>query len=144
MRPDARVVLVEATRRKAAFLGLAIRDLGLANVVVLNARAEQLGHDPDHRERYDAVTARALAPLRVLVEYALPLLRIGGVAIFPKGAGAEVEVRAAADVLERLGGQAEMHVASSHHASPVVIVSKFASTPEEFPRRPGVPSRRPL
>lgn len=144
MRPDARVVLVEAARRKAAFLELAVRDLGLANAVVLNARAEQLGRDPDHRERYDAVTARALAPLRVLVEYALPLLRVGGVAIFPKGAGAADEVSAAADVLGRLGGRAETSPASSDHTSPVVIVQKTAPTPGEYPRRPGVPSRWPL
>jgi 16S rRNA (guanine527-N7)-methyltransferase len=144
MRAGVWIVLVEASRRKAAFLELAVRDLGLANVAVLNARAEEVGRDPDHRERYDAVTARALAPLRVLVEYALPLLRVGGVAVFPKGAGAADEVAAAADVLRILGGRAETEPPSRPQGSPVVVIRKTAPTPPEFPRRPGIPVRRPV
>lgn len=144
MRSSVQVVLLEALRRKAAFLELAIREVGLPNVTVLNARAEDIGRDPEHRQHYDAVTARALAPLRVLVEYALPLLRVGGVAVFPKGAGAADEVDAAAKALRVLGAQAEAHGSLSRRASPVVVVRKIAPTPPEYPRRPGVPSRRPL
>jgi len=144
LRPSAQVVLLEASRKKAAFLELASRELGLANVTVLNARAETLGRDPDHREHYDAVTARALAPLRVLVEYALPLLRMGGVAVFPKGVKAAAEVAAAAKALTILGGQAETRGSLSRNSSPSVVVRKIAPTPPEFSRRPGVPPRRPL
>lgn len=144
MRPGARVVLVEAARRKAAFLELAVRDLGLANVAVLNVRAEALGRVPEHREQYEVVTARAVAPLRVLAEYALPLLRIGGVGVFPKGAGAADEAAAAAHVLRLLGGRAETQPSSFRHAWTTVLVWKVAPTPLEYPRRPGVPSRRPL
>ncbi len=144
MRPGVRVVLVEASRRKAAFLELAVRDLRLANVAVLNARAEEVGRDPDHRERYDAVTAQAVAALRVLVEYALPLLRMGGVAVFPKGAAAAGEAAAAAPVLRLLGGQAEMQPPLGRRGMPVVVVRKTAPTPLEFPRRSGVPVRRPI
>jgi 16S rRNA (guanine527-N7)-methyltransferase len=144
MRPSLRVALVEASRKKAAFLELAVRDLGLAHTVVLHARAEDLGHDPDHRERYDVATAQALAPLRVLAEYALPLLRTGGVAVFPKGAGAADEAAGAADVFRILGGYVETQAASSNNVSSVIVVRKTRPTPLEFPRRPGVPSRRPL
>ena len=144
MRPGARVVLAEAARRKAAFLELAVRNLGLANVSVLNMRAEALGRVPEHREQYEVVTARAVAPLRVLAEYALPLVRIGGVGVFPKGAGAADEVAAAAHVLGLLGGRAETRPSSSRREWTTVLVWKVSPTPLEYPRRPGVPSRRPL
>jgi 16S rRNA (guanine527-N7)-methyltransferase len=144
LRPRLRVLLTEAARKKAGFLEIVIRDLRLSNVEVVNTRAEALGRAPEHRERYDAVTARALAPLRVLVEYALPLLRPGGLAVFPKGQGAAAEVAGASHALRLIGGQAEVHPAPSPYVSPVILVRKLATTPPEYPRRPGVPSRRPL
>ncbi len=144
-RPHARVVLVEASRGKAGFLEIVIRDLALANAEVLNVRAETLGRSPEHRERYDAVTARAVAPLRVLVEYALPLLRIGGVGVFPKGDSAVDEAAAAAAAVRLLGGAIEVRRAPSPAVSTtVVVIRKVAPTPPAYPRRPGVPSRRPL
>ena len=145
VRPEVHVVLVEASRSKAGFLQVAVRELALENAEVVHGRAEALGHDPRHRERYDVVTARALAPLRVLVEYALPLLTIGGVGVFPKGRAAAEEVSAASRALRLLGGEADVRmVASDHEQSPVIVVRKVAPTPSEYPRRPGVPSRRPL
>ena len=87
LRPLARIVLVEASRKKAGFLEIAVRELALSNADVVCARAEALGREPAHRARYDVVTARALADLRVLAEYALPLLRVGGIGVFPKGPG---------------------------------------------------------
>lgn len=143
-RPRARVVLVEPSQRRAGFLEIVLRDLELRNAEVVSARAEALGRAPEHRERYDAVTARALAPVRVLVEYALPLLRIGGAAVFPKGRAAAGEVAAAARALRRLGGAAEVYPSASPRVSPIVVVRKIAPTPPEYPRRAGVPARRPL
>jgi 16S rRNA (guanine527-N7)-methyltransferase len=144
LRPGLRIVLVEASRRKAGFLGVVVRELRLSNTEVVNARAEVLGRDPGHREAYDAVVARALAPLPVLVEYALPLLRLGGLAVFPKGAAASDEVISASDALRILGGASEVRPAPSPRTSPVILVRKIAPTPAAFPRRPGVPERRPL
>ncbi len=143
-RPRARVVLVEPSQKRAGFLEIVLRDLQLANAEVVSARAETLGRTPEHRERYDAVTARALAPLRVLVEYALPLLRLGGVAVFSKGKGASGEVAAASAALRLLGGTAEVHPATTPRTSPVVVIRKVGPTPSAYPRRPGVPGRRPL
>jgi len=142
--PHARIVLVEASRKRAGFLQIVLRDLALANAEVMNTRAEVLGRMLEHRGRYDAVTARAVAPLRILVEYALPLLRIGGVALFPKGAGAATELAAAAGALRLLGGEAAIRPAASAAVSSVIVVRKVAPTPAEYPRRPGTPSRRPL
>lgn len=144
MRPRLRVVLTDAARKKAAFLEIAARDLGLDNVDVVQARAEDLGRNPAHRDRYDAVTARALAPVRVLAEYALPLLRLGGGAVLPKGRGAPDEVRAAARALQVLGGEAAVHAPPADVCSPVVVIRKIAPTPAAYPRRAGVPQRRPL
>lgn len=145
VRPEAHVVLVDASRNKAGFLQVVVRELALENAEVVHGRAEVLGHDPRHRERYDAVTARALAPLRVLVEYALPLLKVGGIGVFPKGRSAEQEVTAASRSLRLLGGEAEVRmVASAEQESPVIVVRKVTSTPPAYPRRPGVPSRHPL
>ncbi len=143
-RPRAHVVLVEPSQKRAGFLEIVIRELRLANAEVWSERAEVLGRDPQHRGRYDAVTARALAPVRVLAEYALPFLRLDGVAVFPKGRAAAAEVQAAAAALRILGGAAEVHPAMSPRASPVVVVRKVAPTPEQYPRRPGAPGRRPL
>jgi len=142
-RPDVCVVLVEASRKKAGFLEVVLRELELANAEVLQTRAETLGRSPAHRGRHDAVTARALASIPVLAEYALPLLRIGGVAVFLKGSGAAVQARRAAGAVAILGGevQAEDPVLAPR---PLVVLRKVAPTPERYPRRPGVPARRPL
>ncbi len=144
MRPRLRVMLADSTRKKAAFLEIVVRELALPNVDVTQVRAEDLGRDAAHRGRCDAVPARALAPVRVLAEYALPRLRIGGSAVVPKGRGARDEVRAAARALHLLGGEAELHEPSTTFCSPVVVLRKTAPTPLVYPRRAGTPQRRPL
>jgi len=144
MRPRLRVVLTDAARKKAAFLEIAARGLALDNVDVVQARAEDFGRDPAHRGRYDVVTARALAPVRVLAEYALPLLRLGGEAVLAKGRGAHDEVRAAARAVELLGGEAAVQPPRAKMCSPVVVIRKIAPTPAAYPRRAGIPQRRPL
>ena len=144
VRPGVRLTLVDASRKKAGFLEVALRDLGLVNAEVLHARAETLGRAPAHRERYDAVTARALAELSVLAEYALPLLRIGGVAVLPKGPGAAAEVARAAGVVALLGGEGRVEVSPRPSGPHLIILRKIAPTPDRYPRRPGVPARRPL
>jgi 16S rRNA (guanine527-N7)-methyltransferase len=144
LRPGLSVVLVEAGRKKAAFLGAVVRELGLANVDVVQARAEDLGRAAEQRGRYDAATARAVAAVRVLAEYTLPLLRVGGSAVLPKGRGAEDEVRAAARALTLLGGEARIQRPDAGTCSPIVVIRKIAPTPAAYPRRAGAPARRPL
>jgi 16S rRNA (guanine527-N7)-methyltransferase len=144
LRPGLRVLLADAARGKAAFLELAVRELALTNADVAQRRAEDLGRDSGHRETYDAVTARALASLRVLAEYALPLVRLGGTAVLPKGGGAGAEVRGAAHALAVLGGEAAVHPPRAAVCSPIVVLRKVAPVPSAYPRRAGVPARRPL
>lgn len=145
-RPELRLTLLEANRRKAAFLLQAAARLGLAGVEVVAERAEAAGRDPRYREAFDVATARALAPLPVLVELCLPLVAVGGRLLAMKTEGG-AEVAAAAGAIRRLGGELEeVGVAASEARSlgRVVVVAKIAPTPAEFPRRPGLPARRPL
>lgn len=145
-RPELRLTLLEANHRKAAFLVQAAAKLGLEGVEVVAERAEIAGRDPRYREAFDVATARALAPLPVLVELCLPLVAVGGRLLAMKTEGG-AEVAAAAAAIRRLGGQLEeVGVAASEARSlgRVVVVAKIAPTPAEFPRRPGLPARRPL
>jgi 16S rRNA (guanine527-N7)-methyltransferase len=147
LAPACRVTLVEARAKKAAVLREAARVLDLANVSVECARAEALGRDPAHREAYERAVARALGPLPVVLECALPLVAVGGLLIAPRGARAASEVEQAAGVPERLGGRLaglSSYRLLSGLAFTAVVVEKTGPTPDRFPRRPGVPARRPL
>jgi len=142
--PGTRVALVEAARRKAGFLEIAVRELALKNADVIATRAELLGRSSAHRERYDAVTARAVADLRVLLEYAVPLLRVGGVALFPKGAAVARQLEGAQAALRVLGGVAELRPSSVSPDAAIILVHKVGPTPADYPRRPGAASRYPI
>lgn len=138
LRPDLRVTLIESDQRKAGFLAHAAAVCECAGVEVVSARAEEVGQDPAHRGHYDLVTSRATASSPVLTELALPLLPVGGrMAVLVTDAAEEARVcRTAADVC---GGAAPTAMAPT-----VLVVEKVAATPETYPRRVGVPRRKPL
>jgi 16S rRNA (guanine527-N7)-methyltransferase len=139
-RPGLAVTLVEADRRKAAFLVHAAASLGL-DVRVVAERAEVAGHGP-LREAFDAVTCRALAPMPVAAELCLPFARIGGRLLAMKTAGDET-----AGAFELLGGGPPRVVpapTAAHTRGVLVLVPKVSPTPPQYPRRPGLPARRPL
>jgi len=146
--PDLRLTLLEATARKAAFLREAAGELALEQVEVLTGRAEELSREGGRREAYDLVVARAVAPLPTLLELALPFLRIGGVLAAPKGSGAPQEVTQSERALGLLGGElisvAPLVVPDAQRRPRLVLVRKVAPTPEAYPRRPGIPGKRPL
>jgi 16S rRNA (guanine527-N7)-methyltransferase len=145
-RADLALTLLEANQRKAAFLVQAAAKLGLVGVEVVARRAEDAGHDPRHREAYDFALARALAAMPVLVELCLPFVAVGGRLLAMK-TDAAGEARAAGAAIARLGGElVEIGAATSAARSlgEVIVVEKVRPTPPQFPRRPGVPGRRPL
>jgi 16S rRNA (guanine527-N7)-methyltransferase len=145
MVPRLEVTLVEADGRKAAFLTQACARLGLSGVRVVGRRAEDAARDGDLRHAFDVAVARALAPMPVLAELCLPFVRVGGRLLAQKTR--DEDVAAAARAIELLGGgQARVEPAPSRarSAGVVVVVDKVAATPEAYPRRAGVPSRRPL
>lgn len=147
-RPDLELTLLETTAKKAAFLRRAVERLGLTGVAILNARAEEAGRDPAHRQAYGLALARAVAPLPVLVELALPLLRVGGALASPKGSRAADEAESARHALAECGGEVadvrRLELPWQGTAPTLVIVRKVAPTPEKYPRKPGTPARRPL
>lgn len=141
--PHLTFTLIEATSKKAAFLEAAIGALGLSNARVIADRAETLGADRHGlRERFDAVTARALGPLAVSAELTVPLASLEGRVLLVKGQKAEQEIEEAAGALEQL----RAHVAGVFPTPTgrVVVLGKLARTPRTFPRAPGEPKRAPL
>jgi 16S rRNA (guanine527-N7)-methyltransferase len=146
MEPSLQLTLVEAKQRKAEFLVALLPELGLSDVTVITRRAEDLAHDPRYREQYDYAIAKALAPLRTLAELTLPFVRMGGLVLAPKGKEAEAEVKEARVALETLNGsvRAVEPIPLAQPLQKVVIIDKELPTPLRFPRRPGVPSKRPL
>ncbi len=146
--PALELTLIEATGKKARFLENVVRSLALQSVTILARRAEEVGQDPAHREQYDGAIARAVADLPVLLEYLLPLVRIGGIAVAMKGPEVEEEIAAAYRALELLGGrlQERRALAWPPHLPPrtLLIFEKIAPTPAKYPRRPGIPEKRPL
>ncbi|MBI2913704.1 MAG: 16S rRNA (guanine(527)-N(7))-methyltransferase RsmG [Chloroflexi bacterium] len=148
VRPGLALTLVEATGKKAEFLERLVQRLGLAGVRVVHARAEELARDAEHRGVYHLALARAVAPLPVLVELALPFLRLGGYLAAPKGSAAPREVKEAAAALTACGGQIEvvqpLDLPGPGPIPTLVLVRKVAETPERYPRRPGIPAKRPL
>ena len=139
--PALSFTLVEATAKKASFLTKAARDLQLANVAVRAVRAEDFGQSAA-RETFDAVTARALSRLPVLLELTLPLLRVGGRLLAIKGGQAQQEIEEAEAALRVLGGSVREVVPTA--TGQLVIVEKRGPTPQKYPRRPGEPKRSPL
>jgi 16S rRNA (guanine527-N7)-methyltransferase len=144
-RPQLEVTLLEADQAKAAFLVQACARLGLEGVDVVSMRAETAGQDVRYRERFDLAVARALAPMPALVELCLPLVRIGGRLLAQKTD--REDVSAAALAIDTLGGSLRGVLPARsgiRDAGTVVIVDKVLPTPAAYPRRPGVPARKPL
>src|SRR3990172_5696279 len=148
VRPELRIPLLEANGRRAAFLERLVQRLGLEHVTVVNRRAEEAARDSAHREAYDLALARAVAPLPVLVELALPFLRVGGALAAPKGSATRREIAEAASALAACGGAVEyvgeQEVPETKTPPTLVVIRKESPTPARFPRRPGIPAKHPL
>ncbi|MEM6750225.1 MAG: 16S rRNA (guanine(527)-N(7))-methyltransferase RsmG [Planctomycetota bacterium] len=147
-RPNLNVTLVEATRKKADHLLRAVDALELDNVAVVNRRAEEVGRDPAHRQSHHAAISRAVGHLSPVLEYSMPLVKVGGRVLAMKGPSVERELDAAADALTLLGGgdvDIEYAYPDSFQNGLVIIrVAKERGTPPRFPRAPGVPRSQPL
>jgi 16S rRNA (guanine527-N7)-methyltransferase len=144
-RPELAVTLVEADQAKAAFLVQTCARLALDGVDVVARRAEEVGHEPRYREAFDVAVARALAPMPVLVELCLPLVKVGGRLLAQKTDKEDIGL--AARALDVLGGVLHSVVSvpsELRRFGTLIIVDKVRATPAEYPRRPGVPSRKPL
>lgn len=146
--PQIKIALLEATGKKVDFLKHVVSQLKLTDVTPLKGRAEEIAQVPEHREQYDVVLARAVAPLPVLAEYLLPFCRPGGIVIAQKGPSAQEETQAAEYAIAILGGRLKMvlpiELLGLAETRNLVLIEKSARTPAEYPRRPGIPLKRPL
>lgn len=146
--PGTRLTLLEATGKKVTFLEHLVGRLGLRRVVAIKGRAEELAHHPAHRQQYDLVLARAVADLPVVVEYTLPFCRVGGWVIAQKGEAGAAEAWSAGRSIALLGGELHRVLPVELSGLPedrsLVIIAKVSPTPETYPRRPGIPAKRPL
>lgn len=148
VRPETKLTLLEATRKKVRFLEHVVSALGLGDVEIVRARAEELGHHSGHREGYDVGLARAVARLPVLLEYVLPLLLMGGIFVAQKGVEVADELESAAPAMNVLGGRIKevktVQLPQLEGIRHLIVVEKVATTPQKYPRRPGIPAKRPL
>jgi 16S rRNA (guanine527-N7)-methyltransferase len=142
------VTLLDGTQKKVHFLQQVVDRLQLASIRVVHGRAEELGRKSEHRDHYDLVTARAVAPLNVLAEYLLPLVRAGGLAVIYKGPGAPQEFMEARQAIKLLAADtvrlAPVHVPFLQEKRFILLLKKLRSTPPLYPRGQGLARKKPL
>ncbi|MFC1918968.1 16S rRNA (guanine(527)-N(7))-methyltransferase RsmG [Chloroflexota bacterium] len=146
--PGIKLVLLDATAKKATFLHRLIQGLGLDGVEVVVGRAEEVAHLDGYRESFDIVLSRAVAPLATLAELVLPFCTIGGSFITQKKGSIDREIRQATRAISTLGGSLrevrKVNIEEFVDERQLVIIDKVSVTPSQYPRRSGMPSKRPL
>jgi len=143
-----KLVLLDSTAKKAAFLNNITDKLGLDNVEIVVGRAEEIAHLTRYRERFDLVLSRAVASLPTLVELTLPFCIIGGSFIAQKKGAITPEINKAAKAINLLGGNLRevkrIDLKEFTDERQLVIIDKVSPTPQQYPRHPGIPAKRPL
>lgn len=146
--PNVDVTLLDSVQKKLKFLQAVIDELELTNVQTLHMRAEDAGNSPEHREQYDIVTARAVALLPVLLEYTMPLVKVGGFLVAMKGESAQREIDESKRALFVLKGDAkpayEYQLPHNERSHFLVTIEKIDKTPRNYPRQAGVPKKKPI
>ncbi len=146
--PRMRLTLVESVGKKLDFCRHIVDTLGLDQVTLIKARAEELGRQAQHREKYDWAVARAVANLPVLAEYLLPLVSVGGRMLAQKGESGPAEAHNAEKAIHILGGRLQQLVPvllpGVVEERYLVVVEKIKATPPGYPRRVGLPARKPI
>lgn len=146
--PEIKLVLLEATAKKTGFLHYIKSKLGLDDVEVVVGRAEAIAHETQYREKFDLVLSRAVASLPALVELALPFCAIGGKFVAQKKGNIDLEVRQSARAIKLLGGNLpkveKVDLEEFTDERWLIVIDKVLPTPQQYPRRPGMPAKRPL
>lgn len=146
--PDIKMVLLEATAKKVSFLEYIITKLELSDIEVIKGRAEEAAQNPRFRERFDVAVARAVTELPVLCELTLPFSTSGGCVIAQKKGDIQLELEQSLKAIETLGGRLskveKVRAEGLDDERYLVVVDKIKATPEKYPRRPGMPEKRPL
>ncbi|MCL2755555.1 MAG: 16S rRNA (guanine(527)-N(7))-methyltransferase RsmG [Firmicutes bacterium] len=143
--PQIKMTMVDSVRKKTDFLNETVTELGLENTTAIHTRIEEFC--TAHRERFDIVTARAVASLNILLEYGLPLLRVGGYMFAFKGSSVDEEIKAATNALQILGGeivQIETANLDKEIIRTLVIIKKIKPTNKKYPRAKNQPRTNPI
>lgn len=147
-RPTIKLTLLDSLGKRISFLRHLCLRLHLSDVELIQGRAEEFGRTKGHREAYHRVLARGVAPLRVLAEYCLPFLMIGGLFLAFKGPRGREELGDAVAAIDLLGGEVRdvvgITLPRNYGRREVLVIQKIRATPPTFPRRVGVPARNPL
>ncbi|MCQ2380834.1 MAG: 16S rRNA (guanine(527)-N(7))-methyltransferase RsmG [Acidaminococcaceae bacterium] len=145
--PDIKLFLIDSLAKRLKFLDTLVVELGLQNVTTVHARAEDAGKDKNLREQFDFVTARAVARLNVLVEFCLPLVKVGGKFVAMKG-DAQDEIAEAENAIKLLGGKIaeikNIKLPNLEDKRTLVIIEKIKTTPNKYPRKAGTATKEPL
>lgn len=144
VRPALLVTLLDATGKKVRFLDEVIAATALTGIEALHGRAEDLGRNPEYRERYNLATARAVASLPVLLELTTPFLDVGGNALLPKGPDLGEELAQGKKAARLLGCRIESSEVLPAGDTRLIIVEKVTLTPGRYPRPTGIPNQSPL
>lgn len=148
MFPNLKVTLADSLNKRILFLDEVIGELGLTDIQTVHARAEDLAHDPDYREQYDYCVSRAVANLSSLSEYCLPFVRIGGLFISYKSGEIEEELAAAKKAIFLLGGRLDQVIPFQLEGTDLgrsfVLIHKDRKTAKTYPRKSGMPTKKPL
>lgn len=148
VQPGLKLYLVDSLNKRLDFLREVVLRLGLNEVEIIHSRAEEMGRSRQYRDKFDIVTSRAVARLPVLLEYAVPLLKVNGIFIAMKGSKVEDELAEAKAALVKLGAEVvkveKFSLGTEAESRSIVIIQKIAVTPDEYPRKPGIPSKYPL
>lgn len=148
VRDDISVTLLDALNKRINFLNEVIEQNKLTNIKTIHARAEEAGKNKNLRESFDIATSRAVAPLNVLVEYLLPLVKIGGKCICMKGSNTKEEIENSRKAISILGGTIEeiqeLELPDSDIKRTIIVIKKEKNTPTKYPRKAGTPSKMPI
>ena len=148
LNDDSEFILVDALNKRINFLEIVKKELNLNKLELIHSRAEDLAKNNDYREKVDVITSRAVSNLRVLVEYMLPFVKLGGICICMKGSNVKEEINEAKKAIEILGGKIEeienILLPESDIERNNIIIRKIKNTPNKYPRKAGIPAKQPL
>ncbi|MCI9063193.1 MAG: 16S rRNA (guanine(527)-N(7))-methyltransferase RsmG [Clostridia bacterium] len=148
VKDNLTVTLVDSLNKRINFLNEVKEKIQLENVKTIHSRAEDFGQNKEYREKYDVSVSRAVANLSVLVEYLLPLVKVGGKCICMKGSEVEEEIEEAKFAIKELGGKIEsveeFYLPNTDMKRTIILINKIKKTPMKYPRKPGMPAKQPL
>lgn len=148
MLPEIKLVLLDSLRKRTDFLHKVVEELELDNVLIIHGRAEDMGQDEEFREKFDIVVSRAVAPLRILLEYCVPFVKLGGYFVSYKGPAAENEIEEAQNAFKELKLEKlevkQVDIPYSEKKHNLIFIQKTSKTPNKYPRTPSKVKKSPL